>query len=287
LPPAELVVLNYHNHVPGPDPLTSTDSEERATFYQVQGTPAVFINGAPMPNVGGFFLPEMIEGSYRTLLPAVDHFLKTSTDVAIDAKAEAADGKLKVEVSVNGLAENVLPNVRLRLALVEENVEFTAPNGIRRHSMVVRTMLGSPKGISAKQGALKYSLPDMPLAELKARQLGYLYSYEQGKRMQFAKKPADLKPLHLVAFVQVEQPVMPLTEKSSETQEKKANEAPVQPLHLRGEILQAVQVPVTGELVYPDFEPPPGTATDDAESKPADAKDDTPDPATDEEPKNE
>ena len=231
LPSTELVVLNYHNHVPGPDPLTSLDSEERATFYQVQGTPAVFVNGAPIPNVGGFFMPEMIEDSYKRIRMGVDFFLKTSTEIVITATAEAAEGNLAVNVAVEGILEKELSNVRLRLAIVEENVPLNAPNGIRKHPMVVRTMLGGPKGISAKQGALKYSLQKMPLAELKARQLGYLRSFEEGKRIKFSKKPADLKPLFLAAFVQNE---------------------------MTREVLQAVLVPVTGELVYPEinFDPP-------------------------------
>lgn len=270
LPSSELVVLNYHNHVPGPDPLTNIDSEERATIYQVQGTPAVFVSGAPIPNVGGYFLPEMIESSYRQLLPAADHFLKTSTEIVITATAAAADGKLAVNIEVEGVPEKDLPGVRLRVALAEENVEFTAPNGIRRHAMVMRTMLGGAKGISAKQGKLKFSLPDLPLFELKARQLGYLHGYEQGKRMQFPKKPAELKPLHLIAFVQRVGNVVDQQGK---------------PVAMQGEVLQAIQVPVTGELVYPDVdfgkpaEPPPGKT----DKKPADTKDDPPPPNTSEE----
>lgn len=271
LPTSELVVLNYHNHVPAPDPLVNGDSEERATSYQAQGTPMVFVNGVNIPNVGGYFLPEMIESSYRQLLPAFDHFLKTSTDIVITASAEAADGNLSVHVSVEGVPEEQLADVRLRLALAEENVEFSAPNGIRRHGMVVRTMLGGPKGISAKQGKLKFSLP-MPLAEIKLRQLGYLHSYEQGKRMQFPKKPVELKPLHLVAFVQ-------RVGNGVDQQGK--------PVLMQGEILQAVQVPVTGELVYPEFDlnPTPGTPSGDADRKPAETKDDPPPPkATEEKP---
>jgi hypothetical protein len=50
----------------------------------------------------------------------------------------------------------------------------------------------------------------------------------------------DLKPLHLVAFVQKFE--------TGTSQEGKT-------VRVQGEVLQAVQVPVTGELVYPDINP--------------------------------
>ena len=43
----ELIGLQYHLHIPGPDPLTNKDSQSRQQYYgdEVSGTPAVFFNG--------------------------------------------------------------------------------------------------------------------------------------------------------------------------------------------------------------------------------------------------
>jgi hypothetical protein len=121
--------------------------------------------------------------------------------------------------------------VRLRVAVVEDQVEFVAPNGIRHHRMVVRTLLGGPGGKAAnKDKVLEYSIA-IPLAELKARQVAYMAQVEHGKRVTFSAYPAVMKPLHVVAFVQ--------------------NDA-------TKEVLQAAATSVTGELKYPEFEIRPG-----------------------------
>jgi hypothetical protein len=250
LHPERLIVLNYHLHVPMGDPLTNMDNEDRATYYNAQGTPFVLVNGMRMDGVAGPFLPEAVQAAYQRLRAPVDHFLKnSSTEVAIDLKAEAADGNLNVNVAVTGVPDADLKNVRLRLAVVEDDVAYAAPNGIRHHAMVVRQMLGTAKGITAKQGQLKYSLP-LPLAELKGRQLAYLRNYEQGKRQPFPEKPVEYKKLHVVAFVQNDQ---------------------------NKEVLQSASVPVTGELVFPEFkELATGQPEKEASDKPSDDK-----PATD------
>lgn len=264
LPQDRSIVLCYHNHIPAPDPLTNMDCEARATFYGVKGTPAVVVNGVVPVNAGGTFAPEYVIESYRQLRGPIDHFLKLIAnppeaekkppEVTITAKAEATEAEdlrkknLLVSVSVDGVPEEELKNVRLRLAVVEDNIPLVAPNGVRRHVMVVRALLGGAKGIAAKQGVLKYDLP-LPLAELKGRQMGYLAQFEQGKRIKFRVKPLEYKPLQLVAFVQHEQ---------------------------TKEVLQAVAVPVTGDLVYPEINiqlpPDENDPAPTGEEKPAEEK---------------
>ncbi len=226
LPKTEAIILQYHVHDPAPDPLTSMDGEARATtYYKIEGRPMAFVDGLPIPNLGGVFLSPMLEAAYRNLQIPIDLRLKGSTDIAIKPQAEVVDGKLSVNVSVEGMTEEQLSACRLRLVVAEELVNFRSSNGIRHHPMVVRTLLGGASGISAKQGVLKYAL-QMPLAELKSRQLGYLASYAHGRRISFDQAPVELKPLWLVAFVQ--------------------NDA-------TREVLQAAAVQISGELVYPDL----------------------------------
>ena len=52
--PTDVVLLQYHLHIPGPDPLTNQDSENRARFYGIRSTPTVVINGKTGPALGGF-----------------------------------------------------------------------------------------------------------------------------------------------------------------------------------------------------------------------------------------
>ena len=226
---SEAILLSYHAHIPGPDPLTSGDGEGRAKYYNVEGTPSLFMNGQQIPRIGGAFLPALVEQNYRNLHTALEFFLKQSTDVAIESTAEAADGNLNVQISTSGIPKDIIDSVRLRIALAEEDVDFIAPNGVRHHHMVVRMMLGTPSGKRAVNGELEFKIA-MPLAQIKAQQVLYLAQYEHGKRMKFPVQPVELKPLRLVAFVQ--------------------NDA-------THEVLQTKSIPVTGELSYPNIEVTP------------------------------
>jgi hypothetical protein len=51
--PDEAILLQYHLHVPGPDPLTSPDAEARQEYYDLRSTPTAFFNGKPRAPDGG------------------------------------------------------------------------------------------------------------------------------------------------------------------------------------------------------------------------------------------
>src|SRR5205085_8556363 len=53
--PGEVALLQYHVHVPGPDPLTNPDGEARAKYYgpKLRGTPTTFFNGKEAGRGGG------------------------------------------------------------------------------------------------------------------------------------------------------------------------------------------------------------------------------------------
>ena len=51
--PTELITLEYHLHIPRPDPLTGPDSVARAAYYEVHSTPSTRFNGEPAALHGG------------------------------------------------------------------------------------------------------------------------------------------------------------------------------------------------------------------------------------------
>ncbi len=54
--PADVILLQYHIHVPGPDPLSNAETMKRAEEYygdQIRGAPSIFIAGKPGPAAGG------------------------------------------------------------------------------------------------------------------------------------------------------------------------------------------------------------------------------------------
>uniref|UniRef100_A0A7C4QRW8 Thioredoxin domain-containing protein n=1 Tax=Schlesneria paludicola TaxID=360056 RepID=A0A7C4QRW8_9PLAN len=219
--PSQVIVLQFHQHIPGPDPLCNQDSEDRFAYYEGQGTPTLVVDGGASPPVGGVL--QHVSRVYAAIREAVDRRLTTPTDVVISATAETTDGQLHVQVAVEGVPDDRLDKVRLRLALVEDTVHYAAANGVREHHGVVREMLGGAKGTGAKSGKLGYSVV-LPVAEIKQHLVDYLTQFEIGRGITFPDKPLALQPLSLVAWVQDES-----------TQE----------------VLQAAVVPVAGTLELP------------------------------------
>lgn len=201
-PKTQVIVLRYHQHIPGPDPLTNADGEDRfSNFYRGQGTPTVLLNGTPVNNVGGY-LPNAPD-IYRGLRGLIDQQLSQKASVKVRLKALVKDGSLLINADVQGLDElkDEAKDVRLRVIIAEDEVHFLARNGVRSHEMIVRHMLKGPGGIEPKDGKLAV-MEAIPLSELKSSLADYLKKYEESEGIDFPAKPLDLKRLHVVAFVQ-------------------------------------------------------------------------------------
>ena len=221
-PKSDVVVLRYHQHIPGADPLANEDSVARFFYYMgpgiPRGTPTLRLNGATVQPVG------MLEDAariYNQLRESAAPVLAQKSDLKFSLSANAKDGELSISANVEGLPQNS-KNIRLRLALTEDHITFAASNGIRLHEMIVRSMPGGVEGIEPDKGRLSYS-ETIKLAQFKQNLVDYLADYEYGQGDKFAEKPLELKKLHLVAFVQ-----------DGETQE----------------VLQTAAIPVTGTLDY-------------------------------------
>lgn len=201
-PKTQVIVLRYHQHIPGPDPLTNADGEDRfANFYRGQGTPTVLLNGSPVNNVGGY-LPNAPD-IYRGLKSLIDQQLSQKATVKVRVNARILDGKLQVVADVQGLEElkDEAKDLRLRVIIAEDEVHFLARNGVRSHEMIVRRMIGGPGGTEMADGKLSVK-ESIPMAELKTSLASYLKNYEDSEGIDFPSKPLDLKRLHVVAFVQ-------------------------------------------------------------------------------------
>ena len=200
--PSELVALQYHEHIPQPDPLTNQDSEARFRFYFPDrgGTPTFTIDGMAAQRGG---LLHQAPDVYAAIRSAIDHFLARKTSVRIQLAAQPKGSVVAVTADADG---SFPPNepIRLRLALAEERIFLRGSNGIREHEMVVRAMPGGPQGIGLKDGKLHYE-GKVDLKLIRQELNDQLVADEEKQKSKFASKPLDLSHLRLVAFVQNDQ----------------------------------------------------------------------------------
>lgn len=249
-PQSKVIVLRYHQHIPGPDPLTNTDSESRFILYNHRGTPSTNLNGQVIPQVAGGV--GQVNSSYQTILEALIPELSKNTDVKIDLSASVKDGTLELKANATG-TEKIEEKLRLVAVLAEDELQFQAPNGINFHDMIVRSMLSEPNGFQAVDGKLTLT-KSLPLDEFKNRLTDYLSAFEEKSGANFTGAPLALDKLHFVVFVQGE---------------------------LSRDIFQVASVPVSGTIAYrteqPESKPkenekPANATKPDLKAKPANEK---------------
>src|SRR5262245_31523778 len=94
-------------------------------------------------------------------------------------------------------------SMRLRLLVVEEEVEYKGGNGVEKHHHVVRAMPGGADGVALKDKSLKHTV-SVDVAELKKSLVKYCDEYNKKNPDDPLPKerPMDLKKLKVIALVQ-------------------------------------------------------------------------------------
>lgn len=201
--PADVVLLQYHLHIPRPDPLTNADTSFRGEeFYgdQLRGAPSVFVNGKLGPAGGG--PPSNAGKTYEALREAIDAALEKPAAAKLTLTvAKGEKGGFTAKAAVAGL-EAPGEKVVLRFALAEERVRYVGGNGIRYHHMVVRSMPGGTKGFPLAKKTAEQTVTFDP-ADVRAAANKYLDEFAKTDGpFPRSDRPLALKNLKLVAFVQ-------------------------------------------------------------------------------------
>ncbi len=203
-----VAVLQYHLHIPGPDPLTNPDTEVRAKYYAVRGTPTAVVGGTRSLMGGG--PKSMARDRYGLYTYLIDRDLDAAPGAQVEVSSELNGGRLAVKARAEADGASIR-DLRLRIALVQGVVHYTGANGWSEHRTVVRRMIGGPDGIPLSDGkAVHQSTVD--LAEVSAGLRAYLENFEKNPPERFSGRK-DLKfkgqtdaflpgDLILVAFVQ-------------------------------------------------------------------------------------
>jgi len=202
----DLVVLVYHMHIPLPDPMTNQTTMDRGKYYGVPGTPTPVVDGFRLPSAGGS--REMTKGFYDRVNPKIESELESPAQAQIALTGSIAGDVVKANVVVDQV-KAASPDLRIQLALAEEEVRYTGENGIRFHPMVVRSLGGK----EANGFALAASGPTtvewtFDVKAMSDQLKKYLDDYEKaghrGDPFTFLDKKYQIDPnnLSLVAFVQ-------------------------------------------------------------------------------------
>jgi len=198
-----VILLQYHLHIPGPDPLTNDDSVARQKYYGslIRGTPTTIFNGKSEAGGGGGMANSQAKfGQYKTIIEkALGEKATASVDLKASRKGDSIEISAKAKTAEKP-AEGAEP--RLRMVITEEVVKYVGSNKLRFHHHVVRDMPGGAEGLSLdKAGELTHSIK-VDAKKLRGEIEKYVTDYE-AKSTFFGTKPAiDLKKLSVVAFVQ-------------------------------------------------------------------------------------
>lgn len=201
--PTDVVLLQYHLHIPGPDPLTNSDTEARWKYYtkaypgKVGGTPTTVFNGSPEAGGGGGEpnAPKKLT-EYRKV---IDSILDETGKDKITLKAVRSGDDIKLAASAQ--IGEVNENLRLRFALVEESVKYVGSNGLRFHHHVVRALPGGAEGMEVTGTAIQREV-NVNLGKLKQQLTKYLDDTNARRPYPKPHRPMDMKKLKAVAWIQ-------------------------------------------------------------------------------------
>ncbi len=195
--PSEVVLLQYHLHIPGPDPLTSEDTVARQKYYgnAVRGTPSIFFNGKTDLKIAGGGGRPQAGGKYKDYRGVIDPLLAGETPIKLAVQAERQGEVISIAATVSGYKP--ADSLKLRFALVEPWVRFPGNNGLSYHAHVVRALPGGADGFALSKDNAK------PAAKVNLEELRQTVSkYLEGFEALEGHRPFSYRNLRVVAFVQ-------------------------------------------------------------------------------------
>ena len=198
----DVAVVIYHLHIPMPDPMTNPSTLARAEFCSVQGTPSYAIDGQ-MESGGG--LRNEAKSYYEKLIAKIENSLEEPAKARIILNAFYQDGMVKAKVTVDEVVHES-SELRLQVALVEDELSYSGQNNQRFHPMVVRS-LGGEKHLGfiidpSEKTTIEQSFD---LEKITKELEQHLSGLEKERDMTFTQKKhvIDGEKLSVVAFLQV------------------------------------------------------------------------------------
>ena len=205
----DFIVLNYHVHIPAPDPMVNPSVIKRREFYGVNSSPSYFFDGDNEGGGGGS--ADNAKSIFESKVdPAIEKHLAAAPGAKIALRATATGSAVTARAKVSGLS-STSEKLRLQIALAEDEVTYSGENGERFHPMVVRAMAldaKSDQGFALKPGKGGTFEYTFDLARAVADAKAHLEQFEKVERKgeyTFRQKKHEITGgLVVVAFVQDE-----------------------------------------------------------------------------------
>jgi hypothetical protein len=204
----DFIWLNYHVHIPLPDPMVNPSTVARRTFYGVNSSPSYFFDGE---SDGGGGSAENAKSLFDSKVdPKIQAHLAVVPEAAVKVQATQVGNTVKAKATVSKVTSKS-DKLRVQIVIAEESVTFSGENGERFHPMVVRGMAVDAKAAQGfalapgKGGSFEYTFD---LSKLMADAKEGLIKFETVERKgeyTFREKKHEIKSgLVVVAFVQDE-----------------------------------------------------------------------------------
>lgn len=200
-----LGVLEYHLHIPAPDPMTNEDTEARAKFYGVNSTPTSIIEGTQRISAGGN--KTIAKSRYEVFSMVIKKYLQKSPEASIKLDVK----KIKNKINLSGVVKTTRKDVKdlkFFAVLAEEKVHYKGYNTVSEHRFVVRKILPERNGISFRNKKELNVKASVDLSKLQNELKDYLDNFEKkANRKLFKEKKyaIDENNLYMVSFVQDEE----------------------------------------------------------------------------------
>lgn len=202
--PKDVVFLQYHLHIPGPDPLTNADTEARFQSYRqkypndLRGTPSTLFNGKPAAGGGGGMAHA--RQKYDQYRDVINPLLEQEAPARLELTAGRQGDQVRLAAKVMDLKEP-RRSLRIRFVLVEENIRYVGGNGLRFHHQVVRSFPGGVAGLPVPQDGQTVTTTE-DLAELRTKLASYLDDFARRRPFPKSDRPLELNHLRAVALLQ-------------------------------------------------------------------------------------
>lgn len=141
----DLLILEYHVHIPGPDPMTTNDSWARYKSYKGGGTPTAVIDGRESILGGG---PKFVaRNRFNLYRYAIQKYEADRPGMILAVDVVRHGDSIEVAARVGEIHGRHKPvNCVIHVALVQRSADYTGANGIPRHAWVVRKLFGGAEG---------------------------------------------------------------------------------------------------------------------------------------------